>query len=99
MRIVAIVGSERRVAIVGPEQPRVRVGRHPEFNDLGLETHLVHARGHVTFVWEGAQVVAIDGSTHRDVTLNGQRIPGRAVVRPGDRVRLGEGPELILEED
>ena len=84
-----------RVYAVGREP--IVVGLAPgSGRALKLEGSLAGvSRSHCTVVEEGGQVVVCDHSRH-GTWLNGARVIDRAVLAPGDRLRLGT-PGVVLE--
>jgi serine phosphatase RsbU (regulator of sigma subunit) len=74
----------------------VRIGREPSCDVLLAD--LTVSRRHARVVWEGADLVVEDLDSSGGTFVNGERV-SRAVVRPGDVIRLGPRVEYRLEAE
>jgi serine phosphatase RsbU (regulator of sigma subunit)/pSer/pThr/pTyr-binding forkhead associated (FHA) protein len=74
----------------------VRIGRDPGC-DLVVQEATV-SRRHVRLFWDGNELAVEDLNSSGGTFLNGLKIQ-RAVIRPGDVLRLGPRTEFVLEEE
>jgi serine phosphatase RsbU (regulator of sigma subunit)/pSer/pThr/pTyr-binding forkhead associated (FHA) protein len=74
----------------------VRIGRDPGC-DLVVQEATV-SRRHVRLFWDGGELAVEDLNSSGGTFLNGLKIQ-RAVIRPGDVLRLGPRTEFVLEEE
>ncbi len=82
--------------IVGFSKERVRIGRG-EDADLVLAHDETVSRHHADVVREGEKLFVEDaGSTH-GTFVDGQRISGRAELRPGSIMRVGHSFLQVME--
>jgi serine phosphatase RsbU (regulator of sigma subunit) len=79
---------------IGPEA--MRIGRDPGC-DLVVPEATV-SRRHVRLFWDGNELAVEDLNSSGGTFLNGLKIQ-RAVIRPGDVLRLGPRTEFVLEEE
>jgi phosphoserine phosphatase RsbU/P len=74
----------------------VRVGRDPGCDVVVSEATV--SRRHVRLFWDGNELAVEDLNSSGGTFLNGLKIQ-RAVIRPGDVLRLGPRTEFVLEEE
>jgi len=74
----------------------VRIGREPSCDVLLAD--LTVSRRHARIGWDGADLVVEDLDSSGGTFVNGERV-SRAVLRPGDVIRLGPRVEYRLEAE
>jgi pSer/pThr/pTyr-binding forkhead associated (FHA) protein len=75
------------VVLVALDRPVLHLGRSPSA-DIVLD-HVTVSRRHAVLADEDGSTVLLDDRSRNGVLLNGERV-GRAVLRDGDLVHLGE---------
>jgi pSer/pThr/pTyr-binding forkhead associated (FHA) protein/Zn-dependent protease with chaperone function len=83
LRLVAVGGQARHVL----RRRRTRIGRNQD-NDIMLDNDRV-SRYHAEIIREGDRLVLVDKKSRNGVWLNGERVRTRAVLTPGDIIRIG----------
>jgi hypothetical protein len=92
-----LLWSGRALPLPVVESGVLEVGRSPAAGGVALADGLAGvSRLHCSLCREAGQVVLVDHSRH-GTWINGERVAGRARLRAGDRVRIGDpGVELEL---
>ena len=75
------------VVLVAVDRPVLHLGRSPSA-DIVLD-HVTVSRRHAVLSEEDGRIVLLDDRSRNGVLVNGERI-GRAVLRDGDVIGLGE---------
>ncbi|MBN2360344.1 MAG: FHA domain-containing protein [Deltaproteobacteria bacterium] len=87
MSLLTLYRDEERVGEHVLMRAVVSLGRHPD-NDIVLDD-LSLSRFHARIERRGDRYVVVDLGSQNGVFINGVRITGESVVRPGDRIGLG----------
>ena len=66
---------------------RTRLGRNHD-NDIVVNNDRV-SRYHAEIIHEGAELRVVDVGSRNGVWVNGERIAGPTLLKPGDRLRIG----------
>lgn len=87
MSLLTLYKDEDRVGEHVLMRAVVSLGRHPD-NDIVLDD-LSLSRFHARIERRGDRYVVVDLGSQNGVFINGVRITGESVVRPGDRIGMG----------
>ena len=82
------------VVLVSLDRPVLHAGRSPSA-DIVLD-HVTVSRRHAVFSTESEGIVLLDDRSRNGVLVNGERV-GRALLRDGDLIQLGEVAMRYLE--
>lgn len=87
MSVLTLYQNDDRVGEHILKRAVVSLGRHAD-NDIVLDD-LALSRFHARIERRGDRYVVVDLGSQNGVFLNGVRVSGEAVIRPGDRVGMG----------
>jgi len=96
-RLVARVGRKAGVEYrLGPEHPRVRLGRHGTNYIQILDSKA--SREHAEIVYDEGAFILRDLKSRNGTWLNGAPVRRDTVLKPGDRIRIGDNIyELVAD--
>jgi hypothetical protein len=89
VRAVLFRPSPTRLLLPLPDAPPVMIGRSRQCDLVVPDDPMVSGR-HAELHWEAGGWVLTDQHSTNGTWLNGARLLGAAVVRPGDQLRIGE---------
>ncbi|MFD7842162.1 FHA domain-containing protein [Nocardia sp. NPDC059764] len=82
-------GGRHRELALSPRRSRITIGRSPKA-DVSLSSDEEVSRVHATAEYLGEQWTRLDGGLSLNGTfINGDRLTGRHILRPGDFIRMG----------
>src|SRR5512137_1110191 len=96
MKLVLTPRNDSQAARVEIGKEALRLGRDPGCDVVIAEATV--SRRHARIFWDGNELAVEDLNSSGGTFLNGLKVQ-RAVVRPGDVLRLGPRSEFVIEEE
>jgi sigma-B regulation protein RsbU (phosphoserine phosphatase) len=96
MKLVLVSRSDSQAAKVEIGRDPLRLGRDPGCDVVVAEATV--SRRHARIFWDGEELAVEDLNSSGGTFLNGLKVQ-RAVIKPGDVLRLGPRTEFVIEEE